>query len=357
RSTTALGAPFEEALRALGLPYEVRGWGATARNEVVRFLVGYLESLRDPDDEDAFESALASSLGGVGPHTVSRLRAHATQRGRPLTKVVRRLMYVLASRNPLLYPLPWRGEVAGDEPSTPDYMPFLTEEELQKLHGAMVIRQRLLRRAARLPLAGLAYSVLLEDGAMARLLDLDLAAGERAEALADLRAAIEGLESIELVHERLHGAKPLLADITGSLESLLAAAADDTDAAAGHRDAVQVMTVHQAKGLEFEVVFCAGFAHGLFPLAARPHPLLDPEAEARELTRASSRLEPGDVLLEREAEVLLAAHPRALNAPELARAGALGLDVAFLTDPVSGEPFEPYGEGKNPESVEIDHFS
>ena len=423
RSTTALGAPFEEALRALGLPYEVRGWGATARNEVVRFLVGYLESLRDPDDEDAFESALASSLGGVGPRTVSRLRAHATQRGRPLTKVVRRLMYVLASRNPLLYPLPWAGEVPGDEPSTPDYMPFLTEEELQKLHGAMVIRQRLLRRAARLPLAGLAYSVLLEDGAMARLLDLDLAAGERAEALADLRAAIEGLESIELVHERLHGAKPLLADITGSLESLLAAAADDTDAAAGHRDAVQVMTVHQAKGLEFEVVFCAGFAHGLFPLAARPHPLLDPddrewlerfkvgfmpswpsdpdghiaeearlayvamtrargrvyltyadaylrqagrsvfldmadpEAEARELTRASSRLEPGDVLLEREAEVLLAAHPRALNAPALARAGALGLDVAFLTDPVSGEPFEPYGEGKNPESVEIDHFS
>jgi superfamily I DNA/RNA helicase len=50
RSTTALGAPFEEALRALGVPYEVRGSGATARNEVVRFLLGYLESLRRPDD-------------------------------------------------------------------------------------------------------------------------------------------------------------------------------------------------------------------------------------------------------------------------------------------------------------------
>src|SRR4029077_11956035 len=43
RSTTVLGGPFEEALRALGLPYEVRGSGATARNEVVRLLVGYLE--------------------------------------------------------------------------------------------------------------------------------------------------------------------------------------------------------------------------------------------------------------------------------------------------------------------------
>src|SRR5207237_132140 len=93
RSTTALGGPFEEALRALGLPYEVRGWGATARNEVVRFLVGYLESLRRPDDPDAFESALASSLSGVGPRTVSRLRAYATHRGRPLKAVVRRQRY------------------------------------------------------------------------------------------------------------------------------------------------------------------------------------------------------------------------------------------------------------------------
>ena len=422
RSTTALGAPFEEALRALDIPYEVRGWGATARNEVVRFLIGYLESLRKPDDPDAFESALASTLGGVGPATVSRLRVYALQRGRPLIKVVRRLMYVLAERNPLLYPLPWGGEV-GEASSTPDYMPFLSEEELASLHSWMKSREELVKRAGRLPLAALAYSVLIEDGAMRRLLDLDLPGEQRAEAIADLRASMEGLEAIEAVHERLHGTKPLLADLTGSLEGLLASAADDTEAAEGARDAVQVMTVHQAKGLEFEVVFCSGFAHGLFPLEARPHPLLDaedrawlekfkvgfmpswpsdpdghlaeearlafvamtrarrrlyltyadaylrqagrsvfldmaePEADERELTRASSRLEAGDVLLSREAEVILAAHRSALDGSVLARAGRLGLDLAFLADASAGEPFEPYGPGRNPESVQIDHFS
>src|SRR5256712_10413383 len=287
----------------------------------------------------------------------------------------------------------------------------------------MVTREHLLKRAATLPLASLAYSVLIEDGAMRRLLDLDLPVDRRIEAIADLRAAIEGLESIEVVHERLQGAKPLLSDITGSLESLLAAAADDTEAASGTRDAVQVMTVHQAKGLEFEVVFCAGFAHGLFPREARPHPLLDvddrawlerfkvgfmpswpsdpdghlaeearlafvamtrarrrlyvtyadaylrqaarsvfldmaePEAEMRELTRNSSRLDPADVWLGREAEALLAPHQAALDAEALARAGNLGLDVPFLTDANSGEPFEPYGSGRNPESVQIGHFS
>ncbi|TMB47899.1 MAG: ATP-dependent helicase [Chloroflexi bacterium] len=423
RSTTALGAPFEEALRALGLPYEVRGSGAMARNEVVRFLIGYLESLRRPDDSDAFDSALASSLGGVGPRTVSRLRAHARERARPLLRVVRRLMYVIAAGNPQRYPLPWGGEMPADPPSSPDYMPYLTEEELDSLHAAMVARHRLLSRAASLPLASLAYSVLIEDGAMRRLLDLELPAEQRAEAIADLRAAIRGLEDIEAVHEKLYGVKPLLSDITGSLETLLAGAADDSEAAVGRRDAVQVMTVHQAKGLEFEVVFCSGFAHGLFPLDARPHPLLDaddrawlesfrvgfapswpsdpdghlaeearlafvamtrarrrlymtfadaylrqagpsvfldmaaPEAEWRELTRTSARLEPGDVLVPREAEVLIASHPSGLTQQLLARVESIGLDVAFLTDRESGEPFEPYGEGRNPADVQIDHFS
>jgi DNA helicase-2/ATP-dependent DNA helicase PcrA len=423
RSATALGAPFEEALRALGLPYEVRGSGATARNEVVRFLIGYLESLRRPDDSEAFEGALASSLGGVGARTVSRLRAHARSRGRPLLRVVRRLMYVLAAQDPQRHPLPWGGEAPTDEPAVPDYLPYLSAQETDSLHTAMVVRHRLLARAASLPLASLAYSVLIEDGAMRRLLDLELPADQRSEAIADLRATIEGLEQIEAVHERLHGAKPLLGDITGSLETMLAGAADEGEAAPATRDAVQVMTVHQAKGLEFEVVFCSGFAHGLFPLEARPHPLLDtgdrawlegfkvgfmpswpsdpdghlaeearlafvamtrarrrlyvtfadsylrqagrslfldmaaPEAEARELTRASARLEPADVLLPREAEVLLAAHQAGITDRIVSRAAALGLDVDFLADRDSGEPFEPYGEGRNPGAVEIDHFS
>ncbi len=467
RSTTALGAPFEEALRALEVPYEVRGSGATARNQVVRFLLGYLESLRRPDDAGALEGALASSLGGVGSATLGRLRAHAREQGRPLTRVMRRLMYVLAARDPQRYPLPWGapspalssplpphgvfdsagapekgGEVlrsrgggaqlpiaptpeggSTSEGQAPDYFEYLTERELDSLHAAMVARHRLLERAAHLPLASLAYSVLIEDGAMRRLLELELPSDERSEAMTDLRAAIEGLEALEAVHERMHGSRPVLADITGSLDALIIGAADDTEAADARRNAVQVMTVHQAKGLEFEVVFCAGFAHGLFPLSVRPHPLLDagdrawlegfkvgfmpawpsdpdghlaeearlayvamtrakrrlyityadsylrqagpsaflglaaPEAESLELTRASARLEPGEVLLPREAEVLIAAQRATLTEATLTRAQALGLDRDFLTDRSAGEPFEPYGSDRNPSEVVIDHFS
>ncbi len=48
---------------------------------------------------------------------------------------------------------------------------FLSEEELTILHALMVARQHLLDRVPRLSLAALAYSVLIEDGAMRRLLD------------------------------------------------------------------------------------------------------------------------------------------------------------------------------------------
>ena len=50
-------------------------------------------------------------------------------------------------------------------------MGFLSDDELDALHRAMLVRQRLLGLARELPIAGLAYSVLIEDGAMRRLLD------------------------------------------------------------------------------------------------------------------------------------------------------------------------------------------
>src|SRR5260370_2761951 len=69
---------------------------------------------------------------------------------------------------------------------------------------------------------------------------------------------------------------------------------------------------------------------------AGPSVFLDmaaPEAETRSLTRGSSRLSPRDVLLPREAEVLLAAHRPALTNGVPPPAPAFGLDAEVLTDP------------------------
>ena len=124
-------------------------------------------------------------------------------------------------------------------------------------------------------LRALAYAVLVEAGVLERLLGMAIPESERLEALGDLKAALDGFAELEEVGERLDGDRPRLGALPGRLEALVARAVDESQPAAGVKDAVQILTVHQSKGLEFEVVFCSGFAHGVFPLPDRAHPLLE----------------------------------------------------------------------------------
>jgi DNA helicase-2/ATP-dependent DNA helicase PcrA len=427
RSTTTLSAPFEEAIRALDLPYEVRGVGALARNEVVRFLLTYLRAVHEPDDPESLERLLASGLSGVGPRAAGRLRRHAIEEGRVFAKVVRRLLHWLHATDPGDWPLPWgpvepaepsNGDRPAEPPPPPDFAEYLTPDELRALHSAITAYYEVARRARRLPVHALAHTVLLEAGVMERILHLPLPDEERTEALDELRAALDAFAELEEVWERLHGTPPLLADVAPRLDSLIARAVDDAEAAARSRDAVQVMTVHQAKGLEFEVVFLSGFSQGLFPLAARPHPLLE-EADQRWLegslpgfrpswpsnplehaaeearlayvgiTRSSRRLYvtyadeydgaagpspfleplPEAPLTEltrsearlQPASLLTLAEAEtllagmALDATQRDRLESLGVDLGFVTDPDAGRGFEPYA--LRPEGVDPGHFS
>lgn len=281
RSTTSLSAPFEEAIRALGLPYEVRGLGALARNEVVRFVLGYLRSLGGPDDPEALERVLGSGLSGVAPATVGRIRRHAIEEARPFRKVVHRVLYRMAAREPERWPLPWGESPTGEEGRDPDFMAYLTDPELDALHSAMLAFEKLRRRARQLPVSALAYAVLIDAGVLRRVLDLELDDATREEALADLRATCTGLADLEEVTDKLTGEKPTLESLGGRLEALVARAVDDAEPATPRaRDAIQVLTVHQSKGLEFDYVFLCGFAHGVFPLPLHQHPLLDADEQA-----------------------------------------------------------------------------
>lgn len=279
RSTSAAAAPFGQALASLGIPHEVRGHGGLAGNEVVRFLLAYLRSLASPEDEGALAELLGSDLAGGGRRILSRLRAHAAEEGRPLARVLNRLLFHLAEKDPARFPLPWGGPAPGPGGQTrpaPPYLEFMGEGDLERLHGAACVHRRLRGAAGRLPLGALAYSVLEETGLLARLLQASLPEAERRRGLSDLRLALSAFQDAEEVWRRLHGRPPRLQDVAGELEAMVERAVSESEAApAREPGAVQVMTVHQSKGLEFEVVFLSGFAEGVFPVRGRPHPLLD----------------------------------------------------------------------------------
>lgn len=417
RSTSAHAAPLEDAIRALGLPYEVRGIGSVARNQVVRFLLAYLHALHEPRAEGALERLLGSGLSGVSPHTVGRLRHSAVEEGRDFGRVVRRVLAWLHAQDPERHPLPWTADDAIPAPSEPAVVQFLAAEDLDRLHRAMTAFYDLRRRAGRLPLHALAYAVLLEAGVTERLLQLPLDEDERRRAASDLSTALRAFEDLEEVSTRLRGAAPLLADVIDRLDGWITSALDEASPAAGGRDAIQIMTVHQSKGLEFDAVFLSGFARGVFPLAARAHPVLDEheqnwlmehlpgfrpgwpdggEAHQAEearlayvgMTRARrhlyltyaeeydkaaglspflelalpgvepERADPGPpdadaVLTLTEAESLLAG--RALDEGARAALARLGVDVAWTCDPHSGQPFQP--ELEPPRDVQPGHFS
>ena len=428
RSTSVQSGPFEEAIRALGVPYEVVGVGSLGRNEVVRFLLTYLRALHDPQADDAMERLLGSGLSGVGHRAAGRLRRHAVEEGRAFPKVVRRLLHCLHDEDPEAYPLPWApGDDAqagatpaeGEQRRPPDFLPYLSAGERRAIHAAVAAYYGLRRRARHLPLRALAYAVLLEAGVMERLLRLQVEEPERDRALHDLRAALDAFEDLEAVWERLLGARPLLGDVAPQLETWITRALDEAEPASGRGAGVQIMTVHQSKGLEFDAVFLSGFARGLLPLTARPHPILEEEdqpwlerhlqgfrpswasdgaahtaEEARlayvgmtrsrgllyltfadeydepagpspflelAMLEASGRQRHSDGGPMEPGSVLTLAEAetllvgQALEGPARRQLAGLGIDLDWVADPQAGQPFRPYLE--RPQHVDPGHFS
>src|SRR5205085_5459519 len=97
--------------------------------------------------------------------------------GRTFPKVLRRLMYLLAERDSKRWPVPWTSPVTGEvppqaavgtevspPPREPDYVQYLKDDELDALHAALSAYHRLRARVNTLPLAALAYAVLIETG-------------------------------------------------------------------------------------------------------------------------------------------------------------------------------------------------
>ncbi|HEX5465489.1 MAG TPA: ATP-dependent DNA helicase [Candidatus Limnocylindrales bacterium] len=141
--------------------------------------------------------------------------------------------------------------------------------------------------AHRRPATEVLFDHLKRSGRLARL----AAAGPAAEAtLADVGAFFDAIRRLSelLPDPRLPVVVPHLAGLVAAGD---APAADDE----GPGDAVAVLTVHKAKGLEFPVVFVAGLADGRFPARGRPPAIPFPEGLQRPLDATAG---PGEMVAE-----------------------------------------------------------
>jgi DNA helicase II / ATP-dependent DNA helicase PcrA len=255
--TNAQSRAIEDAFRRRNIPYRLVGAVRFYDRREIRDIMAYLKLVANPADDEAFRRAINVPKRGLGDATITLLVERAQREGVPLLTI--------ASRTDVVAELRPAARTA-----LADFVSLV-----QRLRTAAV------------------------DSAVDELLR-DLAASIK---YADhLRAeGPEGQERIENVRELIAGAAEVVADEGGEVgltpldhflqSSTLVAGIDKLDPNA---DAVTCMTMHNAKGLEFPLVFVSGLEDGLFPLARAAEDPSQLEEERRlfyvGITRAETKL-------------------------------------------------------------------
>jgi DNA helicase-2/ATP-dependent DNA helicase PcrA len=209
---------FEERFIALGLPYKVIGGPRFYERAEIRDALAYLRCIAQPDDDLAFERIYNQPKRGLGDATLAILHDHGRRAGLSLTRAARALV------------------------ETEELKP----RPRQTLRGLLDDFERWRRQSEQIPHEELAQLVLEESG----YVDM-----WKAERTPDAVGRLDNLK--ELV--RSMGEFP---DLGAFLEHI-SLVMDVDSGEQGER--VSIMTLHAAKGLEFDLVFLPGWEEGLFP--------------------------------------------------------------------------------------------
>ncbi|EKO3558195.1 DNA helicase II [Vibrio metschnikovii] len=219
---------LEEALIQAGLPYRIYGGMRFFERQEVKDSLSYLRLIANRHDDSAFERVINTPVRGLGDKTLETIRFAARDRGCTL----------------------WDASIA-----------LLNEQVLTgRAAGALSRFVELINAleddSAEMPLYVQTDHVIKTSGLYAMY---EQEKGEKS------KARIENLE--ELVTATRQFEKPEEADEMSMLTAFLTHAA--LEAGEGQADefddAVQLMTLHSAKGLEFPLVFMVGVEEGMFP--------------------------------------------------------------------------------------------
>jgi DNA helicase-2/ATP-dependent DNA helicase PcrA len=241
--TNAQSRTLEESFIRFRIPHVLVGGTRFYERKEIRDVLAYLRLVHNPYDTASLRRVLEQTHSGkgVGKGTIAALETYATAVRVPLWDAVK-LATAPADAEPALF--------AGSAPAVaPPKLAGKARAALQALVSAV---EELRGRREDLPLA--------------QLIDTLLARTGYAQALSD--GSDEGLERLENAKELISVAQDYSGlDPKEALASFLEEVAllGDLDRTADTTDAVTLITLHAAKGLEYKVVFIAGMEEGLLP--------------------------------------------------------------------------------------------
>jgi len=232
--THAQSRPFEEVLMGLRIPYTIVGGLKFYERKEIKDVIAYLRLMVNPSDAVSLKRVINVPKRGLGDRAVERILGHAERTGIPALQVMK------------------------EATTVPDLAPAAAKRAVAFAELIEGLREESLR-------GGLFETIekVLDETGYLKELEED--------------ASIESLSRIENLRELLNVAREFdleragdQADAPqGALASFLESVAlmTDIDSHRGDQDAVVLMTLHTAKGLEFPVVFMVGMEEGLFPHA------------------------------------------------------------------------------------------
>jgi DNA helicase-2/ATP-dependent DNA helicase PcrA len=258
--TNAQSRSFEESLRRMNIPYKLFGGISFYQRKEIKDLLAYLRVIVNPQDEENLKRIINYPARGIGKTSIDKIIVKANETGKTFWEVIS---------------TPGLNEIKGS--------------------GANAIADFVMM------IKGF-QAMLLKENAY----DVAFTVGKRTNLVAELYndKSVEGLARYENIQELLNSIKEFTEtpDEEGELQdkslgsylqqiTLLTDADQDNDPNA---DAVKLMTIHAAKGLEFPCVFVVGLEENLFPNAMSLYDRADLEEERRlfyvAVTRAKERI-------------------------------------------------------------------
>jgi DNA helicase-2/ATP-dependent DNA helicase PcrA len=209
---------FEDRFVTLGLPYRVIGGPRFYERAEIRDALAYLRVINSPADDLAFERIVNVPKRGLGDATVQMLHDHARKRRIPLFEAARAVV-----ETDELKPKP-RGSLRD----------LVAQFDRWRVQREVTSHTEL----AQIVLDESGYTEMWQK-------DRSADAAGRLENLKELVRSMEEFENLQGFLEHIS----LVMDRDGGAED----------------DAVSLMTLHSAKGLEFDNVFLPGWEEGLFP--------------------------------------------------------------------------------------------
>jgi ATP-dependent DNA helicase UvrD/PcrA len=231
--TNAMSRVLEDTLNRFDLPYQVIGGTKFYERAEVKDAVAYLSLLANPSDQVSFARIVNSPRRGIGNTSQARLASHANTTGLPIWDVAERVEEV-----------PGLGGAA--------------IKAVSRFHETMTgLRERAEEEGS---VAGLLEAVLQESGYLEALAaERTIEAEGRVE---NLEALVAGAAEFDIERER-EGESANLPPLEEYLQQI--SLYTEQDGLREEESLITLMTLHNAKGLEYDTVFIIGCEDGAFP--------------------------------------------------------------------------------------------